>query len=288
MSNCTIGAKIISPGNEFLLFKNKDFGRQNFNDQLVIRDGVFAIAGTESWSDKSANSDVFSGFSIAVNSSGLACCDSNVRMKPGAINYDILTKKIAEECSTIDDAVDVVEKAVHAQRCSWGNIVVATKNEVAAFQVTNHLKVFRHSTQTVRANHHIREGRRPIVYDGAVGTVKRYEVARRLLGKIENIHGVFSLLRSHEYGINSSSICSHGRLNTVYGYVVHIKNNEVSFHVCRGNPCTGNFTALYLDFDDEEALQMVAQAYPSRRRPQIQIEKNKEDRSDKERLEFAG
>ena len=269
MSNCTIGAKILSPGSEFLLFKNKDFRRRNFDDRLVIREGVFAIGGTESWGDKSVDSDVFSGFSIAVNSSGLACCDSNVKMKHDAENYDILTQKIAEKCITVDDAVNVVEKAFHSRRYSWGNIVVATRDEVAAFQVADSLKVFRHSVQTARTNHHIEQGRRPMIYDGAVGSVERYEVARRVLEKVEDLSSVFDLLRSHEHGLNTLSICSHGRLNTVYGYVVRVKKNRVVFHVCKGNPCIGNFVALSLNFDDEKSLRKVAQAYPSGRRPQI-------------------
>lgn len=269
MSNCTTGAKILSRGSEFLLFKNKDFRRKNFDDRLVIRDEVFAIGGTESWGDKSVGAGVFSGFSIAVNSSGLACCDSNIKMRPGAENYDILTQKIVEKCSTIDDTVNVVEKAVHSQRYSWGNFVVATRDEVAAFQVADSFKVFRHSVQTVRTNHHIAQGRRPIIYDEAVGSVERYEVARRLLRKVKDPSGIFDLLRSHEHGLNTLSICSHGRLNTVYGYVVHVKKNRVVFHVCKGNPCIGNFVALALNFDDEESLRKAAQAYPSGRRPQI-------------------
>jgi len=269
VSNCTIGAKILSAGNEFLLFKNKDFRKKNFDDRLVIRNGVFAVEGTESWGDRSVDVDVFSGFSIAVNSSGLACCDSNVKMKPSAKNYDNLTQEIVEKCKSVDDAVNVVEKAVHAQPCSWGNIVVATKHEVATFQVADRVKVFRDPVQTMRTNHHIEEGRRPIVYDGAVGSIKRYEVARRLLEKVKEVDSVFDVLRSHEHGLNAFSICSHGTLTTVYGYVVHVKDNRVVFHVCRGNPCAGKFVALSLDFDDEESLRMAGQAYPSRRRPKI-------------------
>jgi len=269
LSNCTIGAKILSAGNEFLLFKNKDFCRKNFDDRLVIRNGVFAVEGTESWSDRSVDGDVFSGFSIAVNSSGLACCDANVKMKPGAKSYDILTQRVVEKCKSVDEAVNVVEKAVHAQPHSWGNIVVATKDEVAAFQVAERVNVFRNSLQTVRTNHHIEEGRRPIVYDGAVGSIKRYEVARRLLEKVKGVDSVFDVLRSHKHGLNTFSICSHGRLTTVYGYVVHVKDNQVVFHVCRGNPCIGKFIAFSLDFDNEESIRMVAQAYPSNRRPKI-------------------
>jgi len=269
VSNCTIGAKILSPGSEFLLFKNKDFRTRNFDDRLVIRNGVLAVEGTESWGERSIRAEAFSGFSIAVNSSGLACCDANVRMKHGAKNYDILTQEIVEKCRSIDDAVNVVEKAVHAQLYSWANIIVATRDEVATFQIADRAKVFRHTIQTARANHHIEQGRRPIIYDGAVGSLKRYEVARRLLESTEDIDSIFDLLRSHEHGLNEFSICSHGRFNTVYGYVVHVKGNEVVLHVCRGNPCIGNFVPLSLDFRDEESLRMVAQAYPSACRPQI-------------------
>ena len=269
LSNCTIGAKVLSLGSEFLLFKNKDFRRKDFDDRLVIRKGLFAVEGTQSWDDRSTDVDVFSGFSIGVNSSGLACCDSNVEMKPSAKNYDILTQEILEKCRSVDDAVNAVEKAVHTQRYSWGNIVVATKDEVATFQVADYVKVFRDSVQTVRTNHHIEQGRRPIFYDESTGSIERYEVAKRLLEKVEDVDGVFEMLRSHEYGLNTSSICSHGRFNTVYGYVVHFKNNRVVFYVCRGNPCVGKFVAVTLNFDDEKLLRVAAEAYPSGRKSRI-------------------
>lgn len=269
MSNCTTGAKIISPRSEFLLFKNKDFHGSIFEDRVVIRRGVFAVEGTESWTDKSTDSDVFSGFSIAVNSLGLACCDSNVRMIPGARNYDLLTEEIAEKCKSVDDAITVAKNALHAQRYSWGNIVVATKDEVAALQIADGLKVFRHPVQTVRTNHHAEPDAQPTVYDGAVGTVKRYEAAERLLKKVENPDCAIDLLRSHEHGLSEFSVCSHGGLNTVYGYVIHVKNDQVLFHVCKGNPCTSNFIGLSVDFSDESSLRVVAQTYPSRFAPQI-------------------
>jgi predicted choloylglycine hydrolase len=268
LSNCTIGAKILSPGSEFLLFKNKDFRRRDFDDRLVVRKGLFAVEGARSWDGRSTDVDVFSGFSIGVNSSGLACCDSNVEMKPGAKNYDILTQEILEKCRSIDDAVNIVEKAVYAQRYSWGNIIVAAKDEVAAFQVASSVKVFRNSNRTVRTNHHIEHGRRQILYDKSTGSIERYEVAKRLLEKVEDVDGAFELLRSHEYGLGTSSICSHGRFNTVYAYVVHFKNDRVVFYVCRGNPCAGKFVAVTLDLDDEKLLRMAVEAYPSGRKPQ--------------------
>jgi len=267
LSNCTIGAKILSLGSEFLLFKNKDFRRKDFDDRLVIRRELFAVRGARSWDEKSVDVDFFSGFSIGVNSSGLACCDSNVEMKPGAKNYDILTQEIVEKCRSVDDAVDVVEKAFLGQRYSWGNIVVATKNEVAAFQVADCVKVFRDSIQTVRTNHHIEHGRRPILYNKSTGSIERYEVAKRLLEKVEDVDGVFEMLRSHEHGLSTFSICSHGRFNTIYGYVVHFKNDRVVFYVCRGNPCVGKFAVVTLDFNDEKLLRMAAEAYPSGRKP---------------------
>ena len=136
--------------------------------------------------------------------------------------------------------------------------------------MADYVKVFRDSIQTVRTNHHIEHGRRPILYDESTGSIERYDVAKRLLEKVEDVDGVFEMLRSHEHGLSTSSICSHGRFNTVYGYVVHFKNNRVVFYVCRGNPCVGKFVAANLNFDDEKLLRMAAEAYPSGRKPQIQ------------------
>ena len=61
-------------GGDYLLFKNKDFGRMEFDDRVVVTRDVFGIRGTTSWAGEDSEGDEFSGFSI-----GLDRCSIDVR-----------------------------------------------------------------------------------------------------------------------------------------------------------------------------------------------------------------
>ena len=88
---CTTGVLRIGDG-DYLLFKNKDFGRTHFDDRLVMEPGVFGVRGVSTWAGTDPELDEFSGFSIGANEHGLLCCDSNVRTLDGHANYDELTE----------------------------------------------------------------------------------------------------------------------------------------------------------------------------------------------------
>ena len=75
---CTIGALRLGE-DDFVLFKNKDFGRPHFDDRIVVERDVFGVEGITTWAGSDPDRDRFSGFSIGANAAGLLACDSNVR-----------------------------------------------------------------------------------------------------------------------------------------------------------------------------------------------------------------
>ncbi len=118
---CTIGAKILEPGREFFLFKNRDFTRLHFDDRLRLSSSVFGALGLETWDGIDPARDRFSGFSIGFNAH-LACCDSNVRGLPHSESYDKLVEAVVNQgfesvitvgdvdVSMVADAVEVISK----------------------------------------------------------------------------------------------------------------------------------------------------------------------------------
>lgn len=234
---CTTGAKILRPGREFVLFKNRDFTRTHFDDRLNISDHAFGVLGLETWDGDDRNLDRYSGYSIGFNSN-LACCDSNVRTVEAGDNYDKLVQGVVEHCATIDEAVVQVRRMAAEQRYCWANMVVATPDGVAALEVrADHVEVERHPISIARANHHVCLGATP-QDDDTITTGFRYQTAREGLNTARGIEDIFGILRSH-HPTDGYGVCNHGMYNTVYSYVLHWNEGNISFYALQGYPCEG-------------------------------------------------
>ena len=112
---CTTGALRTGP-DEYLIFKNKDFGRPSFEDRLVVEPDVFGVAGITTWAGTDPDLDEFSGFSIGANRHGLLVCDSNVRTLPDHDNYDRLVEIALREGHDVTSGVDAVRRAMSSGR----------------------------------------------------------------------------------------------------------------------------------------------------------------------------
>ena len=140
---CTTGVLRIGDG-DYLLFKNKDFGRTHFDDRLVTDPDVFGVRGVSTWAGTDPSLDEFSGFSIGANEHGLLCCDwsrppvfelqrshddgdtgiCNVRTLEGHANYDELTEIALRRGTDIDSAVAAIGEAVEARPYLWANLIM--------------------------------------------------------------------------------------------------------------------------------------------------------------------
>jgi hypothetical protein len=259
---CTIGVKILEPGREFLLFKNRDFTRRHFDDRLWLSDIVFGALGLETWDGIDLASDRFSGFSIGFNAR-LACCDSNVRMLSDGESYDKLVEAVVEHCTTIEDAISHVRDQVREWQFSWGNLLVATPEGVTALEIRDrHVEVERDPVFVARANHHTCLGPTPND-DDSTTTEQRYRVARQGLEAARRLEDIFPLLRSHEPD-PQHSLCNHSHYNTVYSYVIHWKDGEITFYVHQGHPCDGvAYTRLPITLGGSADLSTYPSAHVS-------------------------
>ncbi len=231
---CTTGVMRLGRG-EYLLFKNKDFGREHFDDRLVTEPDVFGVRGVVTWAGTDPSLDEFSGFSIGANSAGLLCCDSNVRTLEGHANYDELTEIALRQGTDVKSAVNALRLAVEVQPYLWANLIMIDGTGAAAVEVrSNNIEVTELRGATARSNHHVVLGphRRD---DDTVTTGKRLASAQRRLDTATSIADIFRLQRSHDDG--TTGICNHEGYRTVYSYVLHRSGQVTTLHVSQGQPC---------------------------------------------------
>ena len=233
-SICTTGFLRIGP-DDYLLFKNKDFGRTNFDDRLVIERDVFGVEGITTWLGSDPALDEFSGFLIGANSSGLLVCDSNVRTLADHANYDDLVEIALREGTDVESGIAAVRRAVAARPYLWGNLVLVDRDQQGLVEVrSRRTAVLRPVRATARANHHTRLGIHPR-NDDTETTEARMVSAQRRLDEARSVEDVFALLRSHDQGY--TGVCNHALYATVYSYVLRHTAGTTTLTVGKGRPC---------------------------------------------------
>ena len=232
---CTTGVLRIGKG-DYLLFKNKDFGRTHFDDRLVTEPDVFGVRGVSTWAGTDPDLDEFSGFSIGANEHGLLCCDSNVRTLDGHANYDELTEIALREGRDVDSAVAAVREAVESKPYLWANLIMIDEAGAAAVEVRgDRVEATALTGPTARSNHHVVLKPHPDD-DDTVTTQKRLSSAQRRLDEAGGMDDVLALQRSHDDG--NTGICNHRGYRTVYSYVLRREGDTTALHVAQGQPCT--------------------------------------------------
>ena len=254
---CTIGARIIKPGHEFVLFKNKDLPRESFDDQLVVEPMLFGVLGLHIPAGSPSGEDILSGFSIGANSAGVCACNSHVRSVDGGENYDLLTEAALRGTS---DAKQAAQKIIALSRYgqhNWANILIADPNGIAVVEVADDAVGSADSQVAARANEHL------LAHSGsdAGQPSPRAQAALAGLRPVSGPADVMALCRSHEREPEGANLCAHsatGARNTVYSYVLHWRRGEFVLFVTRGHPCEHEYARIPLRFPLEaHALQAV-------------------------------
>ncbi|WP_420612393.1 hypothetical protein [Candidatus Spongiisocius sp.] len=265
---CTTGFFRLGP-DDYLLFKNKDFGRESFDDRLVLEPDVFGVEGITTWAGTDPDLDRFSGFSIGANSSGLLVCDSNVRTLDDHANYDDLVEIALREGTDVLSGVAAVERAVAARPYLWGNLVLIDRHGQAAIEVrSRRTAVLWPDRPTARSNHHTELGVHP-ENDDRLTTLDRIASAQERLDRATLLEDILELLRSHDQG--DTGVCNHQGYSTVYSYVLRHRAGSTTLLVSRGRPCEASaLMELELPIGpawSPDAADDFLAAYPSDRVP---------------------
>ncbi len=263
---CTTGVLRLGD-DDYVLFKNKDFGRTHFDDRIVVERSVFGVEGITTWAGSDPELDRFSGFSIGANEHGLLCCDSNVQTLEDHANYDDLVEIALREGSDVPSAVAAVRRAVATRPYLWGNLIMIDGDRQAAVEVrSSTVAVIELAGPTARTNHHTELGAHP-ADDDTTTTEKRLVSAQRYVTAARSLEDVFALQATHDDG--GTGICNHALHQTVYSYVLRRTGGATVLFVSQGHPCQDppRFT-LQLPLGNRwstEAAAAFRSAYPSAR-----------------------
>ncbi len=231
---CTTGVTR-NTEDEYLLFKNKDFGREHFDDRLVVERDVFGVEGITTWAGADPDLDRFSGFSIGANSSGVLACDSNVRTLEDHANYDDLVEIGLRGGSDVPSAVDAIRAAIREAPYLWGNLILIDADTSVSVEVkSSQLKVVELETPAVRTNHHVVWGAN-LTDDDTVTSENRRRSAQARLEQATSTSDVFVLQAAHDDG--GTGICNHALHQTVYSYVLVRRSGVTKLLVSQGRPC---------------------------------------------------
>ncbi|MCD6360031.1 MAG: hypothetical protein J7M38_04140 [Armatimonadetes bacterium] len=258
---CTIGAKILEPGREFVLFKNKDFPRERFTDQLVIEPTLFGVRGLHIPAVDPGDRDILSGFSIGVNDRGVCACNSHVRSVEGGANYDDLTEAAVRDTAGVSEAMTAVREGAGAKEWNWANIIVAAPDGIGIVEIAGDTSAEVGAEAVARANSHL------LAHAGAPAgdPCPRARAMREMLDAAGCVEDIMTALRWHDPVGGDHDICGHnrgGKINTVYSYILHWRDGEMTLHVCQGHPCEVDYVAIPLRFPLDAAA--VTAVYPAR------------------------
>jgi len=263
---CTTGVLRFGPG-DYLLFKNKDFGRSHFDDRLVVERDVFGVEGITTWASDDPDGDEFSGFSIGANRHGLLCCDSNVRTLPDHDNYDRLVEIALREGVDVPSAIEAVRQAVTERPFLWANLVMIDGNHTAAVEVrSNQIEVSFGADRLGRSNHHVVLGANT-EDDDVVTTALRLKSVLSRVATASAVEDILELQTSHDDGI--TGICNHRGYSTVYTYLIRRTGDQTSIYVRQGQACeAGDPVVLELPLGDRfgtDSVRKLREQYPSAR-----------------------
>jgi hypothetical protein len=260
---CTIGVRRFADGS-YVLFKNKDFGRDRLDDRLWLDADVFGVLGMTTWDGDDPSLDSYSGFSVGANRHGLLCCDANVATLDDHVNYDVMTEVALREGTDVASAVAAVRRACERSPVSWANLVLIDADSAAGIEIRGskaHVVAF--DGPTARSNHHVVLGPHDLGQHSATSD-DRLVSAQQHLDAATDLGDVLTLLGSHDTG--DSGVCNHRDLTTVYSYVFHVRDGSVDLLVTQGQPCQAARRRLTIPWGeafDDESVEQFLRDYPT-------------------------
>jgi hypothetical protein len=99
------------------------------------------------------------------------------------------------------------------------------------------IAIERHTERLTRTNHHLLFDARQMGED-TITTESRLAFSQERLTNANSIEDIQGLQASHDSNDGTTGICNHSTHQTVYSYILHYQDGEVSLLVRQGRPCS--------------------------------------------------
>ncbi len=241
---CTVGVVYLDKG--MLFFKNRDLAHEYHLKQLSVYHStpdIFAMKGNN------LKTGDLEGVAFGVNRHKVCVANTHVESTDD-VTYDVLCEALLSQVRSKGDVPRILDDFMSQNTLQGGRILVAAPKwafliEVfrvefrlqeieGSIAITNNFSLISH--QATRAK--IRDQ----------SSLKRLEVASRLIEGIKNIRTLKSMLRSHIPEKGELSICNHqqGGGGTESSHIVHIHGDYVGWSSLTGFPCENDYSNVQL------------------------------------------
>ena len=270
------GAIILKDVNKTVLFKNRDLEGTQYTEEIFYDVDSFGIRGLN------RNTGEAVGLGIGVNRYGLAVANTHVLASDNP-SYDVLAEQILMFAKDAEDGLAMtVDHLKKGRQYQWGNLVLADHDSMLVIEIAGGEHSIEWSERKVlRTGHHIMLDTEDDIRKNSAqygidsfydDSMQRFNRGYDLLRSIVDINGVFGMLKDHGDMKGQQSICKHSTsskdLGTAASYVIEVVHDQESgrprvvFHVCRGNPCENEYTAIPLIFPaDEEIMKRAREMF---------------------------
>lgn len=243
-TECTVGVVHVTGG--IIFFKNRDLDRDYLINKLTVYQStpeIYALKGVN------LKTKELEGVSIGVNKHKICVANTHVESTDD-VTYDVLCERLLNQTRGKSDVPRIVNDFMSHNPVQGGRILVSSLGwtyliEVfkKTFQVqeiensiviTNNFSLISHSAN------------RPEIRGES--SIKRLEVASRMIKSISSIGMLKSMLRSHIPEKGELSICNHqqGGGGTESSHIIQIQGAYVGWSSLVGYPCENDYNTAQL------------------------------------------
>ncbi len=241
---CTVGVVRVLGG--MLFFKNRDLSAEHLVDRLTVVQStpkVHALKGVN------LKTKELEGVSIGVNKHKVCVANTHIAATEDT-TYDVLCERLLDQTQRKSDVTQIVADFMRENTVQGGRILVSSPAWTYLIEVfKKEYQVGEIETSIVITNnfslicHH---PERAIIREES--SLKRLEVASRMIKSICNIGMLKSMLRSHIPEKGELSVCNHQQDGggTESSHIIQIQGSYIGWSSLIGYPCENDYRTVQL------------------------------------------
>jgi hypothetical protein len=243
-AECTVGVVHIPDG--ILFFKNRDLGVEYLIDRYTA---VHSTPEVHALKGVNLKTKELEGVSIGVNKHKVCVANTHIAASEDT-TYDVLCERLLDQTQRKSDVTQIVADFMREYTVQGGRILVSSPVWTYLIEVfKKEYQVQEIKTSIVITNNfslisHLPE--RAIIREES--SLKRLEVASRMIKSIRNIGMLKSMLRSHIPEKGELSVCNHqqGGGGTESSHIIQIQGSYIGWSSLIGYPCEHDYRTVQL------------------------------------------